>query len=59
MHGLVVEIHQYSLHISSSCNLLVSRAIRICVRLSGARARKGGSGKNTYGVGFCALEECN
>ena len=28
----------------------VSRAIRICVRMSGARARKGGSGKNTYGV---------
>ena len=29
---------------------LVSRGIRICVRMSGARARKGGSGKNTYGV---------
>ena len=29
---------------------IVSRAIRICVRMSGARARKGGSGKNTYGV---------
>ena len=30
--------------------LLVSRAIRICVRMLGARARKGRSGKNTYGV---------
>ena len=33
---------------------LVSRAIRICVRMSGARARKGGSGKNTYGVNSLA-----
>ena len=29
---------------------LVSRAIRICECASGARARKGGRGKNTYGV---------
>ena len=31
-------------------SFIVSRAIRICVRTSGARARKGGSGKNTYGI---------
>ena len=37
---------------------LVSRAIRICVRMSGARARKGGSGKNKW-TGFLAFAECN
>ena len=40
------------LRLTQLSDKLVSRAIRICVRMSGARARKGGSGKNTYGQVF-------